>query len=337
RGLFIDERRATLEQAKIYQQSTQFEQRSMVNNLLLDASSAYWNWFNAYHVMNVYEEAVDFANIRFEGVKELFNQGDKPGLDTVEARIQLQNRIIALETARLDYNNAKAYLGVFLWADGETPLEIQPLTYPESISNQNPQAVGNLGSSINLIDVHPDLQQYRLYVQSIGVDVSLAREMLKPTVDMKYNALNKGASGGSSEFVEQYSLQNYTWGVSVEMPLFLRKERGDLQKSSIKFQQATFGLDFKKQELVAKFNTSLNDLSTSNALYFQAAQNADDYLVLLNGERQLFINGESSLFLVNRRELGYISARIKQIELLSKNQLAIIKVEHSLGILGAEE
>ncbi|NQX92804.1 MAG: TolC family protein, partial [Flavobacteriales bacterium] len=327
--------RASLEQAKIYLRSTEFEQRSMINDLLLDASSAYWNWFQAYHVMGVYEEAVEFANLRFEGVKQLFIQGDSPGLDTVEARIQLQNRVIALESARLDYNNAKAFLGIYLWADGETPLEVDLNTFPESIPSQSPQAVGNLGSSIELIEVHPDLQQYRLYVQSIGVDVSLSREMLKPKVDVKYNALNAGASGGSSEFVEQYSLQNYTWGVSVEMPLFLRKERGELQKNSIKFQQATFGLDFKKQELVAKFNTSLNDLSTSNALYFQAAQNASDYLVLLQGERELFRNGESSLFLINRRELGYISAQLKQIELLSKNQLARIKVDHSLGVLGS--
>ena len=42
KGLLIDDRRAELQQAKIYQESAQMEQRIMLNQLYYDASTAYW-------------------------------------------------------------------------------------------------------------------------------------------------------------------------------------------------------------------------------------------------------------------------------------------------------
>jgi len=58
-----------------------------------------------------------------------------------------------------------------------------------------------------------------------------------------------------------------------------------------------------------------------------------DYAGLLNGERQKFDAGESSVFLVNRRELGYINAQVKLIALLAKNYKAALGAEYALGLL----
>ena len=63
------------------------------------------------------------------------------------------------------------------------------------------------------------------------------------------------------------------------------------------------------------------------------AQTVNDYRGLLEGERALFDSGESSLFMVNSRELGYINAQIKLIEILTKNQKAILATRYSLGTL----
>ena len=48
-GMFIDQRRAELKKAKIYQQSTYFEQKLQLNELMYEAGYSYWNWFLAYH------------------------------------------------------------------------------------------------------------------------------------------------------------------------------------------------------------------------------------------------------------------------------------------------
>ena len=63
----------------------------------------------------------------------------------------------------------------------------------------------------------------------------------------------------------------------------------------------------------------------------QAVQNAGS---LLQGERQLFQVGESSLFLVNAREQYYINTQLKQVEILRKmaeNRVKILELEAALA------
>ncbi|MEY4351108.1 MAG: hypothetical protein RL078_1175, partial [Bacteroidota bacterium] len=52
-GLFIDERRAELQKATIFQQSSQLEKRLALNELLFEAGYAYWNWFEQYHSLQI--------------------------------------------------------------------------------------------------------------------------------------------------------------------------------------------------------------------------------------------------------------------------------------------
>jgi hypothetical protein len=58
-----------------------------------------------------------------------------------------------------------------------------------------------------------------------------------------------------------------------------------------------------------------------------------DYERLLNGERQMFDAGESSLFMVNTRESGFIQTQLKYIQLLTKNHKAELALNYNLGIL----
>jgi len=46
-GLFIDERRAELRKAAIFQQSSSLEKRLALNELLFEAGYAYWDWCHA--------------------------------------------------------------------------------------------------------------------------------------------------------------------------------------------------------------------------------------------------------------------------------------------------
>ncbi|NNC84260.1 MAG: TolC family protein, partial [Flavobacteriales bacterium] len=89
----------------------------------------------------------------------------------------------------------------------------------------------------------------------------------------------------------------------------------------------------KQQMLQVKARQSINSWETTLEQFRLYSRTVQDYAGLLAGERQLFESGESSLFLVNRRELGYISAQIKRNEILTKNRMASLKTEYQLGIL----
>ncbi len=331
-GLFIDQRRAELRQAQVYQQSTEVERVALLNEVLYEAGKAYWAWFEAYNKVRIYEEAVALANQRFEAVRQGSFLGDRPAIDTLEAGIQWQNRQLNLQEAQLSFNNASAMLSVFLWEDGIIPLEVAPGTLPPS-SQQisytavSPQLLGELDS---LINNHPNLRQYAFKLDQMEIERRWKKEQLKPTLNLNYNAITEATPGNP---LAEYSINNYKWGLSFNMPLFLRKERGSLNMANLKIRETELEYSNKSAALNYKAVAALNEWDNTAGQVQLYTKTVRDYRGLLNGERQMFSAGESSLFMVNSRELGYINAQLKLVELLTKNQKASLESRYALGIL----
>ena len=332
KGLFIDKRRAELEKAKLFSESTFAEQEVIMNKLLFDAGKVYWDWFNAYYVMEVFEEAFELADIRYRAVKREATLGDAAPVDTLEAGIQLQNRILSLQQSKLDFANATQVLTVHLWLDGIAPVELAPDVRPDRFDeiSINRDDAYFLVEADSLVSSHPLLVQSRLKIEQLDVERRLRREFLKPDLNLKYNAISAPVNGNP---FPEYTINDYTWGVEFKMPLFLRKERGDLKLAEIDIANAEFDLAAKTQNIRADIEIALNQWHTTDDQILLYTRTVQDYLQLLEAERILFNLGESSLFLVNSREVGYISARIKLVELMSKNRKAQLSVRYSLGAL----
>lgn len=333
KGLLIDKRRATFRMAKIFNESTQAEQQMMMNELVYDAGKVYWQWFEAYNVRLVFQEAVILAKTRFEAVKQQALLGDKPFIDTVEARIQYQNRLLSFQQADLEFKNGGVLLSIFLWEDGLLPLELNNDTHPDGFNGVD--AISELDFSLDLdmdslLKTHPSMRLGQFKIDQLEVDRKWKREQLKPTVDLKYNALSTATT---NDIANNYSVNNYTWGFKVGIPLYLRKERGAIKLNALKIQDAQLELNQKQQNLNYKAQSSINEWQTTADQLILYRRTVSDYQILLNGERQLFQNGESSLFLVNSREWGFINARLKLIDLLAKNRKARLATYYSLGTL----
>jgi outer membrane protein TolC len=331
-GLFIDERRAQLRQAQIFRESTEAMRISMYNELLYEAGKAYWDWFMSYHVLRVFENAIELAEQRVDFVRRSAGFGDRASIDTLEAGIQLQKRQLSLQQSQLDYANNSARLSIFLWRDGEIPLEIDEGIRPsdlESTGVQNPDSIP-WDIMDSLINNHPDLLQTQYKIDQMRIEQRWKREQLKPTLELKYNLL---AEPLNNDPFSEFTTNNYKWGLQFEMPVFLRKERGAVLDMGVKINQTQFDFSNKLAELNFKANAARNELVTTGQQYNLYTRTVRDTEGLLNGERQLFRTGESSLFLVNRREVSFINAQIKLIELLSKNQKAALMSDYALGIL----
>ncbi|MFN1836162.1 TolC family protein [Balneola sp. MJW-20] len=330
-GLFIDERRAQLRKARLYQSMTEADRQIILNELLLEAGEAYWNWFFAHHANNTYETALQLAEQRLRAVRDGARLGDLPAIDTLEAGIQVQNRQLALEQAKLDLKNAEALLGVYMWAEGIVPLELDSLSVPVTMDYVNQELSDSLmtRSATELISDHPELRNVSFKIEQLRVDRRWKVEQFKPSLNLSFNPLME-ADGNP---VAGFSPENYKAGLTFSMPILFRKERGGLREADIKIRETELQQLNKRQTLTFKFINSLNELSTSYEQIGLYSQTVLDYQRLLDGERRKFNTGESSLFLVNSRESSYINARIKLIELKSKNNMALLKSLYSLGKL----
>jgi outer membrane protein TolC len=332
RGLFIDERRAELRKAQLYQKSTRIEQRLMLNDLVFEAGNAYWGWFKAHQSLQVYEEAFALAALRLQAVKQQSLLGDRPGIDTLEASIQVQLRQLKLQQAQLDLANAKAQLGIYLWQQGQVPLELAEGTLPlskEMIRNDVMEQIP-MDRLDSLINDHPYLNQYRYEIDQLKIDRRMKVEQLKPQLDLKYNALNQVVGDGT---LGSLSPNNFKWGVQFSMPIPLRKERGALRLADMKLQEANLLVLDQRAQIDYKVNASMNTWATSREQALLYQRTVADNAALLAGERQKFDAGESSLFMVNAREVGFIDAQTTYIDLLTDNQKAALATIYSLGLL----
>jgi hypothetical protein len=88
--------------------------------------------------------------------------------------------------------------------------------------------------------------------------------------------------------------------------------------------------------LLFKARAALSDWQTTDEQVTCIEKTVLDYSGLLTGERTLFNNVESSLFMVNIREMGYINVKIKLVELLAKIRKAKVPADYTFRIMGVE-
>lgn len=327
-GLFIDQRRAELFKARIYQNSTLFEQRLQLNELLYEAGYAYWNWVLAYHSMEIMQESYQLASERYEGIRRTAEVGDRPGIDSVEAIIQVQSRETLLLNYATDFKNNGYNLSTFLWTENLEPLELDSATVPVSLDSVNLESALLIAENTmdSIVTNHPYLKINDFKIQSLEVDNRLKREQLKPELALQYNFLNEPVNYNP---FNDFSINNYKWGLTFEMPIFLRKERGDVALSNLKIQDEKFNLQNNQAYIEYKIRKAMADYSNGLAQISIYQKTVDDSEKLLEAEKQMFEAGESSLFLINQRELAFIQARLKLIESQVKLQQAKLSLSYA--------
>jgi len=324
-GLFIDERRAALKQARILEEAAQYEIDLALNQLFLEALQSYWDWYSAYQELMVYEEALAQAQFRFRSVKQAAIIGDEPFIDTLESAIQVQDREVKLQTARANFIYQSNLLNSFLWMDGLVPLEVNSRVIPVY---ELGQILNNLPE--NWFENHPALNASQLKIDRLDIERRLNQELLKPELTVNYKILNAPTQ---NDFFAEYSPDNYTWGVKASFPLFIRKGRGEVMKSKLKIQESELDLELKSIQIKNKVQAYQAELSLMSQQLQSVNQMVSNYKRLLEAENIKFRNGESSLFLVNSRELKYIDSRIKQIKTEAKLQLVEAKLKAEAGVL----
>ncbi|GAB3220610.1 TolC family protein [Algoriphagus aestuariicola] len=327
-GLILDERRAALRKAQIYQQSTEVERTKLLNELKLSATEMYWKWAMAYENLKVLREGVELAEFRFRAVKISFEQGDVAAIDTVEAFSQLLNRQYRLQTAENTYFATTQELNTYLWDESGSPMLLGDQIVPESLFGQS---LGNPDPEElrTAVAFHPELRLTDYELASLDVEKRLKSQQIIPTIKLKYNFLTESFS----QFEEsQFYENNYKWGLSVYTPLLWRKSRGavGLTKAKIDFKQNA--RDLKEIQLRNKLETELNNWQVLNQQLITFSANVESLQALLAGEVRRFEIGESSLFLVNAREVSVFDSRLTLNELASKLRISYAKTRYAAGL-----
>lgn len=321
-GLIIDERRATLRQAQLFPRLAEAEKVKLLNKLLLQAAKEYWEWQLDYKKLMQYSSGYSFASIRFYATVERAKQGDLSMIDTVEAAMQMQNIEVLRNQAELEYTNGSLLLSNYLWNADRSPLEINANIVPDTL--QMPMqtvAKQDLDTLVSYAIInHPDLVKLEVKMKQLTIERRLVTNKMLPKLNIDYGLLQRGFYNQPNVDVINYSTNNFKFGASFSTPIFLRAERGKLQLTRIKLLENKYEIQQTNREVINNITSIYNEyLMLEKLISIQRALviNSD---LLRRAEQIRFENGESSLFLVNTRDMALINSRIKLFELETKYQ-----------------
>ena len=333
KGLLLDKRRATLQQAKLFRSQSEQERLLILNTLLLDSYLAYWNWAASYQQYTAYTKFTEIANNRLRLIRIAFTQGDRALIDTVEAYTQLQTYQLMQSEAFFKFTNAKLELSNYLWFENYIGYQLPDNYLPDSL---NFNIVIPYQSAEELITQstlqNPALKVYDFKLSSLEVERKLKRQSLLPYLSVKANLLNKdyyALKNLSANFIQN----NYKWGIDFKIPLFLREARGDYKNAQLKIKETNLDFINKRQQTENKIRSYYIELIALAGQLQTAQSMLYNYQYLLRSEELKFAQGESSLFLVNSRETKVIELLQKRIELASKWYKAKYALEWAAGKL----
>ncbi len=327
-GLFMDERRADLRKAQAVQQQSQQERVVILNNLYVDAITDYLDWAYYYSSAQVYKQAVVRAEERLEGVKQGYFVGEYAAIDTVEASILLQNRQIRLNEIEIELVKSRNLVSTHIWTPDGDLVIVKDSVNPEAIDSISFIELPDSVLNGTFPEDHPELQIYKYKLAKLDIDKRLSTEMLKPTLNLKYQALTRDF--GVTGFLLD---ENYKYGFEFEFPLFLRKARGAYNLAKLKIQDTEYDRNLKRASLLMKFDASKRQLKLYQEQRNLNELNFRSYTQLFDVETYKFNIGESTLFYVNTRETKKLEANEKYYKAINKSYGAIMKFLMSRGDL----
>lgn len=338
KNLLIDKRRAYLKQAQLFTEMAVTEQQIVINDILQEAISQYWEWANTYLSYEIVLKTYYNSKQRFELVKSAFLHGERPALDTTESLIQMQNLEAQKNESWMQFQNRGIELSAFLWKEDNTPYLLPSFVIPgNEWKNENYAQMFNLqfDDLINFAQAfHPEIKSYVQKGKILEIDRKLKFQENLPKLDFKFNHLAKGYNMFDTKGL--LFENNFQYGLKFEMPLLLSQGKGEYKKTKLKIEENNIARTQKLQSIELKLKKYINEYNNIKYQMEMQKNILANYQIMLKAEELLFSNGESSLFLINSRENKVIESERKLIDLKTKYFKVIYAIQWSAGMLNRD-
>lgn len=333
RGLFTDDRRAALKQAKLFTQMATAEQIKLINKILLDAAKDYWQWYFSYYNYRLLGKNALIAEEIFRRVNLDARYGEASAMDTIQAKIILQQRLVERQEAYLEFLNSGIRISNYLWDNAGYPVQLSADVAPILVQND-----GQLLSIETLEDLtlqakqnHPELVKLRVKLDQLDVDKKLAQEYLKPRLDLNYSFINQPLRPDGN-FQSFRFLNDYKFGLDFSMPILIRKERAKLAQTKIKIQSTQYEQTQAEREIINQINAIYNQIINTSKILMQQTSVAQNYDRLLKAELFNLENGESDLFKINIQQEKLIQSQSKLLKLKAEYEKMKATIYWAAGV-----
>ncbi len=326
KGIYMNERRAALQQAQLLQMGSEQERKKVLNDLYYDAYQGYFKWLKEYIKFRTFSEIYDLNADRYGLVKNTWRLGNAPAIDTIEARSQLQQFELLRNKSYINWREEGIKLSKHIWDSTLYTQLVQGIYIPDTLAlNQLPFTDSSQQYWLAQTITHPELLLNDLKQDILRIKQKLSLQELLPDVGVSAYAL-QGTLGNVGADLPN----NNRFGVNLSVPLRLSKGRGAYQLTKNQILGTQLNRDFKQRKIENRVLFQLNEISITQSQLGLYNDYLNNIKRLYDAENVKYRLGSSTIFLINSRENKYLDAKIKRLENSINLQLSILTLYKEL-------
>ena len=309
----IDERRTDLLIARLSVELADATVRSQRLTLLEAAASTYWEWVSAGSKLGIATALLDLAEDRIAQVNELVDAGQLAEIEVAENQRAVMLRRRATVSAERDLQAARFNLSLFLRDADGNPRQVgrdQLPEFPEPEPVPAAQVEEDLRSAFQQ---RPEIAGLMVQLGRNGADLRLARNQLRPELDF---VTEFGRDAGLGSPTKRGS--EWIAGITLSSPAQRREAKGQVAIETAKQEQLMQKLLFARDRVEIEVRDAASALTLALQRLDLARAEAAIAQRLASAEMERFELGDSTLFIVNLREVAAATARIEAVNALTE-------------------
>ena len=296
----IDKRRASLQQAELGQLIASHEYDQALLEIRRLATHRYWDWVLAGQRLRITERLLAIAEHRNEGILERVKAGDIPefeALDNQRAIIERRERKIA---AQRMLEQSAIQLSLYLRGTDGQPLLPDPEQLPDGFPEQEPAVRTDFDEVVQTAKAQrPELKKISAQSQQTEIERKLQENQRAPGVDLSLSSAQDIGPGK-----DKLNRNEFYVGVNVDIPLQQRVAGGRAQVASANLQRLKWERHLLEDRVAAEVKDVLSALTAARKRLALSKDQQKAALQLEEGEQTRFELGESTLLVVNLREMA---------------------------------
>ncbi len=317
RNRAIDERRADLQFASLAVElaDTSIQTQRLV--LMRAAATTYWKWVAAGAKLQIARDLLSLAEDRREQVEQLVRAGQVAEIEIAENERAVLRRRSATLTAERELQAARFDLSLYLRDAEGKPQQASEDRLPEFPEPRSVAAERVEQDLRTAMDRHPKIAGVLVTLDQNGVALELARNRLLPRVDVT-------AKFGRDSGVGPYSKRGNELiaGITIESPFQRRKARGEVAVQNAEQERLLYELMYLRDSVAVEIRDAAGALSLALQRLVLARAEYDLAMRLAEAEVERFRFGDSTLFVVNQREVAAAAARYESVNALADCHVA---------------
>ncbi len=327
RGGPIDRTRADIRQARLGREQAQLQLDAKQLELQAKAANAYWDWVAAGLGLEIERALLELALERDAGLRRQIELGaleEIVGVDNRRVVLAREARVVAAER---EFQATALELSLYLRDHADRPMlagaDRLPPTMPEPVA---PTIVDIEAEILAAIERRPDLGATQITREQAEVEVTLARNLRSPAIDVSA-WVAKDIGPGPAELlpVEVATM------IEVEIPIPLRRARGKLQAAKAELGRVDAELRFARDRIAVEVRDAHSSVAAAFARARLAGEQVELARDLARAELRRFTLGAGDLLLVNLRELNTTTAQREEIDAIATYFVAMALLDVARG------